>query len=254
MPAAAVTVRSLSKDYVDSQKGVVHACQDLSFDAFPGEVFGILGTNGAGKTTTLRLLSTVLRPTRGEASVAGYNVVSQPDGVRRSIGFLSADTGVYGRLTAREMIEYFGRLNGLALNLISRRIEEISAVLDMSEFLDRRCDKLSGGQRQRVNIARTIVHDPPVLIFDEPTAGLDILAAAQIVRFVKSSRERGRCVIFSTHVMREAEKLCDRLIILHRGSVCAAGSVADLRRQFGRDDLEDVFLEAVAKCGWELTT
>lgn len=254
MSVPAVSVRSLSKDYADSQKGVVHACQDISFDAFPGEVFGILGTNGAGKTTTLRLLSTVLRPTRGEASVAGCSVVSQPDGVRKSIGFLSADTGVYGRLTAREMIEYFGRLNGLDLALISRRIEEISAVLDMSEFLHRRCDKLSGGQRQRVNIARTIVHDPPVLIFDEPTAGLDILAAAQIVRFVKNSRERGRCVIFSTHVMREAEKLCDRLIILHRGTVCAAGTVAELRRQFGKEDLEDVFLDAVAKCGWELTT
>jgi sodium transport system ATP-binding protein len=254
MPVPAVSVRSLSKDYLDSKKGVVHACQDLSFDAFPGEVFGILGTNGAGKTTALRLLSTVLRPTRGEACVAGHSVVSQPDDVRKSIGFLSADTGVYGRLTAREMIEYFGRLNGLDLTLISRRIEEISAVLDMSEFLHRRCDKLSGGQRQRVNIARTIVHDPPVLIFDEPTAGLDILAAAQIVRFVKSSRERGRCVIFSTHVMREAEKLCDRLIILHRGTVCAAGTVAELRRQFGKEDLEDVFLDAVAKCGWELTT
>jgi sodium transport system ATP-binding protein len=254
MPAPAVTVRSLTKDYVDSRKGVVHACQDLSFDAFPGEVFGILGTNGAGKTTTLRLLSTVLRPTRGEAAVAGFSVVSHPEFVRKSIGFLSADTGVYGRLTAREMIEYFGRLNSLDDAVIARRIDEISATLDMSEFLDRRCDKLSGGQRQRVNIARTIVHDPPVLIFDEPTAGLDILAAAQIVRFVKNSRERGRCIIFSTHVMREAEKLCDRLIILHHGTVCAAGSVDQLRIEFGKNDLEDVFLDAVAKCGWDLTT
>jgi sodium transport system ATP-binding protein len=254
MPVPAVTVRSLCKDYVDSRKGVIHACQSLSFDAFPGEVFGILGTNGAGKTTALRLLSTVLRPTRGEASVAGHSVLSQPDEVRKSIGFLSADTGVYGRLTAREMIEYFGRLHSLDPVVLSQRIAQISAVLEMSEFLDRRCDKLSGGQRQRVNIARTIVHDPPVLIFDEPTAGLDILAAAQIVRFVKSSRERGRCVIFSTHVMREAEKLCDRLVILHRGTVCAAGTVSELRRQFGKDDLEDVFLDAVAKCGWDLTT
>lgn len=249
-----VNVRSLAKDYVDGQGNVVHACLNLSFEAFPAEVFGILGTNGAGKTTTLRMLSTVLRPSDGEAVIAGHSATRNPEQVRKSIGFLSADTGVYGRLTAREMIQYFGLLHGLEETLIAERIEDISSALDMREFLDRRCDKLSSGQRQRVNIARTIVHDPPVLVFDEPTSGLDILAAAQIVRFIKDSRERGRCVIFSTHVMREAEKLCDRLIILHRGTVCAAGTVDELRQQFDREDLEDVFLAAIAKCGWELTT
>lgn len=244
-----VTVCALGKDYVDTRNRVVRACQDLSFEAFPGEIFGILGTNGAGKTTILRMLSTVLRPTRGKASVAGYDVTTHSAEVRKSIGFLSSDTGVYGRLTPREMIEYFGNLHSLSPSVISANLNAISATLDMSEFMDRQCDKLSSGQRQRVNIARTMIHDPSVLIFDEPTAGLDILAAAQIVRFVKSSRERSRCVIYSTHVMREAEKLCDRLIILHKGSVCAAGTVAELRHVFGRDDLEDVFMEAVAKCG-----
>jgi sodium transport system ATP-binding protein len=242
-----VSVIGLGKDYYDASGKVVHACHDLSFKAHRGEVFGILGTNGAGKTTALRMLSTVLRPTSGEAFVAGYSVLTSPDQVRKSIGFLSADTGVYGRLTAREMMEYFGRLNGLAEDVISGRVREISEALDMESFLARRCDKLSSGQKQRVNIARTIMHDPPVLIFDEPTAGLDILAAAQIVRFIRESRERGRCVIFSTHVMREAEKLCDRLVILHQGQVCLTGSLAEVRAQVGKEDLEDVFLEAIGE-------
>jgi sodium transport system ATP-binding protein len=247
MSLPAVTATQLAKDYVDSLGRVVHGCLDLTFDAYPGEVFGILGTNGAGKTTALRMFSTVLKPTAGQATVAGFSVISESDRVRKSIGFLSADTGVYGRLTAREVIEYFGRLNGLSDAMIGQRIEEISATLDMDEFLGRRCDKLSSGQKQRVNIARTIVHDPPVLIFDEPTSGLDILAAAQIVRFIRDSRTRGRCIVFSTHVMREAEKLCDRLIIMHRGTVCTAGSLQELRTHFGKEDLEEIFLEAVGE-------
>jgi sodium transport system ATP-binding protein len=252
--APAVAVRLLCKDYFDSLGNVVHACRDLTFDAFPGEVFGILGTNGAGKTTALRMLSTVLRPTSGDAQVAGASVVNHSDQVRKVIGFLSSDTGVYGRLTSREMMEYFGRLNGLEEAEIAERISDICRTLDMAEFLSRRCDKLSSGQRQRVNIARTIMHDPPVLIFDEPTAGLDILASAQIVRFIRESKERGRCVIFSTHVMREAEKLCDRIVILHRGQVCVSGTLGELRSQFGRDDLEDVFLDAIQEPSFELTT
>ncbi|RPH95386.1 ATP-binding cassette domain-containing protein [candidate division KSB1 bacterium] len=254
MNAPAVSVRHLSKEYPDARGSNVRACQSVSFEAFPGEIFGVLGTNGAGKTTTLRMLSTVLRPTAGDAVVGGYSIGTNPEAVRKSIGFLSSDTGVYGRLTAQEMMEYFGRLHGLSEAVIAERVQSIAATLDMHEFLTRRCDKLSSGQRQRVNIARTIIHDPPVLIFDEPTAGLDILAASQIVRFVKEARERGRCIVFSTHVMREAEKLCDRLIILHRGMLCAAGTVDELRSQFSQTDLEDIFLDAVAKCGWDLAT
>ncbi len=247
MPQLLVSVEHLSKDYLDSLGHVVRACQNLSFEAHGGEVFGILGTNGAGKTTALRMLSTVLRPVSGDARIAGFSITTQPDQVRRSIGFLSSDTGVYGRLTAREMMEYFGRLNGMSETEISRRVQEIVTSLDMEEFLSRRCDKLSSGQRQRVNIARTIMHDPPVLIFDEPTSGLDILASAQIVRFIHESRRRGRCVIFSTHVMREAEKLCDRLVILHQGQVRVEGTLEQLRAQFGRTDLEEIFLEAVGE-------
>ena len=247
MSETLVSVQNLRKDYYDSLGREITACRDLSFDAHAGEVFGILGTNGAGKTTALRMLSTVLRPTSGDARIAGHSVITAPDMVRKSIGFLSADTGVYGRLTAREMIQYFGRLNGMADPAIASRLSDIAVALDMESFLSRRCDKLSSGQKQRVNIARTIIHDPPVLIFDEPTAGLDILASAQIVRFVRESRERGRCVIFSTHVMREAEKLCDRLVILHQGQVCLAGTLSEVRAHAGTEDLEEVFLSAIGE-------
>ncbi|MFZ5433643.1 MAG: ATP-binding cassette domain-containing protein [Calditrichota bacterium] len=243
----AVAAKDLAKNYYDASGQTVHACQALSFEARRGEVFGLLGTNGAGKTTALRMLSTVLRPTGGDAHVVGHSIVHEPDRVRSTIGFLSADTGVYGRLTAREMIEYFGRLHGLTESVIATRVQQISDRLNMQDFLSRRCDKLSSGQKQRVSIARTIVHDPEVLIFDEPTSGLDILAAAQIVEFIRDSRARGRCVIFSTHVMREAEKLCDRLVILHRGQVCASGTLTELREQTGYQDLEDVFLRAIGE-------
>jgi sodium transport system ATP-binding protein len=247
MSSVGVSARDLSKDYVDSTGSVVHACRSLTFEAHADQVFGILGTNGAGKTTTLRMLSTVLRPSGGDALVSGHSVAREPDMVRKEIGFLSSDTGVYGRLTAREMMEYFGRLHGLSEARVHQRVTEIAVILDMTSFLDRRCDKLSTGQKQRVNIARTIIHDPSVLIFDEPTAGLDILAASQIVRFIRDSRNMGKCVILSTHIMREAERLCDRLIILHQGRIRAEGTVEDLRRRFGHHDLEDVFLEAIGE-------
>jgi sodium transport system ATP-binding protein len=179
--------------------------------------------------------------------VAGHSITHAPDRVRASIGFLSSDTGIYGRLTAREMIEYFGRLHGMSDERINDRVEEIADVLEMREFLNRRCDKLSSGQKQRVSIARTIVHDPEVLILDEPTSGLDILSAAQIVRFIRQSRDRGRCVVFSTHIMREAEKLCDRILILHKGTVRLAGTLAEICGRAGTNDLEEIFMEAVGE-------
>lgn len=242
-----VRVSGLGKDFVDSLGDIVTACHDLTFDAGPGEVFGLLGTNGAGKTTALRMLATLLQPTRGDAELDGNSIAECPDLVRKSIGFLTADTGIYGRLTAREMMTYFGRLHAMSDRRIEERIDEISRTLDMGGFLDRRCDKMSTGLKQRVNIARTIIHDPRILIFDEPTAGLDILAAAQIVRFILDSRQAGKCVIFSTHIMREAEKLCDRIMILHRGRVCETGTLKELRDRFGKVDLEDIFLDAIGE-------
>jgi sodium transport system ATP-binding protein len=225
MNSPAISVRHLSKDYIDATGNITCGCRDVTFDAHYGEIFGLLGTNGAGKTTTLRVLSTVLKPTAGSATIAEHSVTEHPELVRHSIGFLSASTGVYGRLTAREMMTYFGLLHGMSPEQVVSRIEEIADALDIADFLDRRCDKLSSGQRQRVSIARTIIHDPLVLILDEATTGLDILAAAQIVRFMKESRDRGKCVILSTHIMHEAEQLCDRIIIIHDGEVKAHGTI-----------------------------
>lgn len=243
----AVIVEGLGKTYTDSNGVSVVGCQDVTFSAGYGQIFGVLGTNGAGKTTTLRMLATMLAPTHGRASVAGFDLLSDPRDVRRSIGFLSATTGIYGRLTAREMLEYFAALHGFEPAESRKRIEEIVELLDLRDFIDRRCEKLSTGQRQRVSIGRTILHDPPVLIFDEPTSGLDILAAAQIVQFMRRSRDAGKCVLLSTHVMREAELLCDEIILIHRGTVRDGGRVAELQQRHGSNQLEVVFLRAIGE-------
>lgn len=242
-----VKVAGLGKTFTDGLGDVIEAVKNLSFEAQRGQIFGLLGTNGAGKTTALRMLSTLLIPTTGDAILSGMSVVREPERVRSVIGFMTADTGIYGRLTAREMMQYFGRLHLISENQLSTRIDDITKMLDMSEFIDRRCDKLSTGQRQRVNIARTIVHDPPILIFDEPTSGLDLLAAAQIVRFIRASRDAGKCIIFSTHIMSEAERLCDHISVIHRGQVCASGTLPELQTQFNTTDLEAIFLEAIGE-------
>jgi sodium transport system ATP-binding protein len=235
----------LSKTYYDARRGEIRAAVDVSITCYAGEVFGLLGTNGAGKTTTLRMLSTVLEPTAGLAWVAGYEIGENPQGVRERIGFLSSDTGIYGRITAREMMTYFGQLYGMSPVEIDTRIDEVSARFDMREFLDTRCDKLSSGQRQKVSVGRTIIHDPPVLILDEPTTGLDVLAAAEILRFVREARAEGRCILLSTHIMREAEKLCDRVAIIHDGRVRVCGTLEQLRQQMQTTDLEEVFMRVV---------
>jgi sodium transport system ATP-binding protein len=178
--------------------------------------------------------------------VAGYDVVREPDKVRANVGFLAASTALYARLTAREMIEYFGRLNGLDDAMLRKRIQSLADELDMHEFLDRRCDKLSTGMKQKTSIARTLVHDPQVMIFDEPTLGLDVMAARAIVRFVRECRTRGKTVIYSTHVMSEAEKLCDVIGVIHGGALLAEGTLAELRARTGETDLEECFVKIVA--------
>ncbi len=240
-----ISTDRLSKTYYDARRGEIRAAVDVSITCYAGEVFGLLGTNGAGKTTTLRMLSTVLEPTAGMAWVAGYEIGEDAQAVRERIGFLSSDTGIYGRITAREMMTYFGRLYGMSPEKIDARIGEVSARFDMREFLDTRCDKLSSGQRQKVSVGRTIIHDPPVLILDEPTTGLDVLAAAEILRFVREARAEGRCILLSTHIMREAEKLCDRVAIIHDGRVRVCGTLEQLRQQMQTTDLEDVFMRVV---------
>jgi sodium transport system ATP-binding protein len=191
------------------------------------------------------MLATILAPSEGTAIVAGFDVTKEPQKVRSHVGFLSAATALYGRLSAQEMVEYFGRLHGLEERTLRRRIDELFERLEMNDFRDRRCDKLSTGMKQKVSIARTLVHDPSVMIFDEPTVGLDVMAARTIVTFIRECRESGKTVVFSTHVMSEVEKLCDHIGIIHDGKLLSAGTLPELRARYGIQDLEDLFVKVV---------
>jgi sodium transport system ATP-binding protein len=237
--------RHLVKRFKDKKRGAVCAVDGVSFSCRPGEIYGLLGANGAGKTTTLRMLATILAPSEGTAIVAGYDVSKDPQKVRSRVGFLSAATALYGRLSAQEMVEYFGRLHGLHEATLRRRIDEIFGRLEMNDFRDRRCDNLSTGMKQKVSIARTLVHDPSVMIFDEPTVGLDVMAARTIAAFIRECRDNGKTVVFSTHVMSEVEKLCDHIGIIHDGKLLAEGTLPELRARFGIRDLEDLFVKVV---------
>src|SRR5260370_26766925 len=198
-----IEARSLSKRFQDKKRGEIRAVDNVSFTCQPGKVYGLLGANGAGKTTTLRMLATILDPTAGTPVVCGHDVVEQPEKVRANVGFLSTATALYPRLTSQEMVEYFGRLNGLDEAVLKKRVNDIFNRLDMHSFRDRRCDKLSTGMKQKTSIARTLVHDPPVMIFDEPTTGLDVMPARSIITFISDCRSQGKTVIFSTHIMSE---------------------------------------------------
>jgi sodium transport system ATP-binding protein len=244
---AMVKVENLTKHYDDLRRGRIIAVDQISFSAHAGEIFGLLGPNGAGKTTTLRLLSTLLKPTAGRIVINGFDGLTQPDQVRRSIGFMSVNTAVYDRMTAWEMVEYFGMLYGLSRSELQGRMEQLFDRLKMREIRDLLGSKMSTGMKQKVSIARALVHDPPVLIFDEPTAGLDVLVARALLSTIAELRDQGKCVIFSTHIMREAEKLCDRIAILYRGRVLAAGTLEELRRDYGQDDLEELFFQLITQ-------
>jgi len=242
-----IIAQGLTKVFKDPKRGEFRAVDNLSFTCPTGRIYGLLGANGAGKTTTLRLLATLLQPTSGTASLAGHDIVAAPEQVRANLGFLAASTALYGRLTARETIAYFGRLHGLGEAEIAVRTQELSERLGLGDFLDRRVEKFSTGMKQRLSIARTVVNDPAVLILDEPTLGLDVMTSRTIVRFVRECRERSRTVIYSTHVMSEAERLCDVIGIIHRGQIVAEGTLPELRERFGLQDLEDIFLKAVGE-------
>ena len=240
-----IETRGLTKVFQDKKRGAVHAVEHVSFVCKPGQIYGLLGANGAGKTTTLRMLATILEPTDGTAVICGHDVIDEPEKVRANVGFLSTATALYPRLTAQEMVEYFGRLNGLQESTLKTRVDDIFNRLGMNSFRDRRCDKLSTGMKQKTSIARTLVHDPPVMIFDEPTLGLDIMTARTIIDFIRECRQRGKTVIFSTHVMSEVEKLCDVIGIIQSGKLLAEGSLAELRDRYHQNDLEEIFVQAV---------
>ena len=240
-----IHVENLTKSFRDLRRGQVLAVDHISFRARAGEIFGLLGPNGAGKTTTMRILCTVLRPTSGTAVLAGHDVCTQPHLVRQNIGFLSDNTAIYDRMSAWEMVEFFGRLYGLNGDHLAARMEEVFTSLQMNDFRDRLGAKMSTGMRQKVSIARAIIHDPPVLIFDEPTAGLDVLVARNVLNTVRRLRELGKCILYSTHIMREVEKLCDRVAIVAKGKIRACGTLAELRDEHGQDDMEELFFQLV---------
>src|ERR1017187_3409446 len=240
-----IEAKLLTKIFHDKKRGEIRGADSVFFRVMPGSIYGLLGANGAGKTTTLRLLATLLKPTSGTSIGAGHDIAREPDKVRANLGFLAASTALYARLTSREMIAYFGRLNGLDEASLRSRIGSLADELDMHEFLDRRCDKLSTGMKQKTSIARTLVHDPQVMLFDEPTLGLDVMTSRSIIRFVRECRARGKTVIYSTHVMSEAEKLCDVIGIIHGGSLRAEGTVEELKARTGERDLEESFVRIV---------
>ncbi|MBN1490119.1 MAG: ATP-binding cassette domain-containing protein [Phycisphaerae bacterium] len=240
-----IQAQALIKVFPTPDGGQTAAVDGLSFQVGPGEIYGLLGPNGAGKTTTLRILSGLMRPTGGRVTLAGYDVATHPCEVKRAIGFLTASTGLYQRLSPRELLRYFAELHGHRGQAMRGRVDELIEWLDMGAFADLRCGALSTGQRQRTSIARALVADPPVLILDEPTLGLDLMTNRVILEFVRGQRDAGKAILLSTHYLDEAETLCNRIGLLHRGRLVAEGDLASLRRQVGPERLTDIFLKVV---------
>lgn len=239
-----VEVRNVTKTF--GRKTRVTAVDDVSFVATPGSIYGLLGPNGAGKTTTLRCIATLLRPDSGTISVDGVDTAADARAVRSSIGFLTGDMRLSGNLTPREVIAYFAALNHVANGERDARLERLATDLEMSSFLDRPVEKLSSGQKQKTAIAVSLIHDPSVIIFDEPTSGLDVLASKVVVDFLRESARRGRTVILSTHIMSEAEQLCDTIGVILNGRLVASGSKGDVAAAAGASTLEDAFFSLVA--------
>ncbi len=239
-----ISVRNLDKSFDG-----VHAVQDLSFDVSSGEVFGLLGPNGAGKTTTLRILATLLAPDRGTATVAGHDIRKEGEAVRAAIGVVNGGMGLYDRLDGREILHYFGRLYGMGAAAIDRRIAELDDLLNLGDTLTRRAGEFSSGMKQKVVVARAVIHDPPVIFFDEATSGLDVVARRALLDFVRAYPSEGRAVIYSTHVMSEVEALCDRACIIFGGRKIAEDTIANLAAAADGKGLEEAFFRLVERSG-----
>jgi ABC-2 type transport system ATP-binding protein/sodium transport system ATP-binding protein len=240
-----IQVERLTRRFDLPDGGVVLAVDDLSFNTRGGEVFGLLGPNGAGKTTTLRMLLGLLRPTSGRALVVGHDSCLQPEEVKRRVGLVSASVGVYPHLTAREMLLFFADLYGVPPAMARDELDRLSGLFELKDLLDRRCATFSTGQKQRVNLARALIHRPPILLLDEPTLGLDVLGSQVVVEFIAHLREEGKAVILTTHHLDEAERLCDRFGLLHQGRLMQLGTLPELRQATGCRTLVDMFLKLV---------
>ena len=227
--------------------GEFTAVDHVSFEVGNGEVFGLLGPNGAGKTTTMRLLSTLLKPTSGTATVAGHDLLREPQKVRASIGVLPEDTGLYDRLTPREHLLYYGRLHRMPEDVLRKRGDELLDIMELKDRANTKVGDFSKGMKQKVALLRAFIHDPPVLLLDEPTAGLDVMSARSIQGFVERFRKEGKAIMISTHNMTEAQKLCDRLAIIDHAKIVAVGTVAELQKKTSQKDLENIFVQLVTE-------
>src|SRR5512140_2923794 len=235
-----IEVRNLHKRF-----GAVTAVEDVSFSAADGVVTGLLGPNGAGKTTTLRMLYTLIRPDRGTARVDGIDVAERPMDVRRAIGVLPDARGLYPRLTAREHARYAGELHGLSGAALDKRVDELIELLDMKDIANRRAEGFSQGERMKVALARALVHGPRNVLLDEPTNGLDVMSTRAVRTLIRRLKEQGHCVLFSSHVMQEVAALCDRIVVIARGRVVAAGSADELRARTGKESLEEACVSVI---------
>jgi sodium transport system ATP-binding protein len=241
-----ISAASLTKRFEHSGHDVL-AVDHVSFRVAKGEVYGLLGANGAGKTTTLRMILGLLAPTSGHAEVDGFRSTESADAVKLRIGFVSTSAGIYQWLTPRELLLFFADLYDVPLATAEKNLKRLSGLFGLAEFLDRRSATLSTGQKQRVNLARSLIHDPPVLLLDEPTRGLDVLGSKVIFDYVAAARESGKAVIVCTHRLDEAERMCDRFGLLHRGRLMHEGSLAELQARTGLTTLTDMFLESLAR-------
>ncbi len=241
-----ICAEALSKHFPNADGTEKVAVADVSFSVEPGEIYGLLGPNGAGKTTTLRMISGLLRPTSGRVFIGGDDVTSDPNAVKRKIGYMTANTGLYARLTPLETLRYFATLYGIERDRADRRIEELVEWLTMGPFLRLRCGALSTGQRQRTNIARALIADPPILVMDEPTLGLDVMSNRLILEFISTQAEAGKAILLSTHALDEIERMCGRIGLIHQGHLIAEGDLPSLREQSGEERLSDIFLKLVS--------
>lgn len=234
-------VKELSKKFKDTV-----VVDKLSFNVNKGEIVGLLGENGAGKTTTLRMISTMLKITSGEVRVNDYDASKEPEKVRREIGILfGGDIGLYDRLTGRENIRYFANLFGIKNDEANKRIDELSKDFGMEDYIDKKVGKFSRGMKQKVSISRSIVHNPSVMLFDEPSTGLDVRATRVVHQFIKKCKEENKTILFSSHSMAEVEKLCDRVIIIHKGKLVEQGRINELKEKYNTEDLEEVFVSSI---------
>lgn len=240
-----IKTENISKTFWDRKRGEIRAVLPISIEINKGEIFGLIGPNGAGKTTFLRMLATVITPTVGSAIINGYDLQSQLTEIKRSIGFLSGNTKLYGRLTPKELLHYFGELYEMDSRQIKLRSAEIFHMLNMNDFIDQRIEKLSTGQTQKASIARCILHDPPIFILDEPTLGLDVLTSGTIIQFIRTAAKKGKTIILSTHYMEAAELLCHRIGLMHLGKILAIDSMEGYQKKCGETKLANIFLNYI---------